>query len=404
MRSRLVVFISVIQTIIFLGHWFLYITWSNFWGGVASSLGVKLALALLSVSFVGASLRGWYSFRPLVRIAYNVAAVWLGVFSYCFWAAVLCWMVYGVTAILRLGWAPAHIADELFGAALLVSLYGLINASVLRVTRVNVALPGLPPQWQGRTAALVSDLHLGHIRNRRFLGRVLGKLKELQPDVVFIAGDLYDGTAGDFEKLAEPWIEFLSSMPVAHNPVSAPHNPGTRTSLTAQAGTATMAAQDGPFFGAYYIAGNHEEFYSHAEYLSALTRAGVRVLNNEKIELDGLQLVGVHYRDAIELENYRAILRRAALDRNRASVLLLHAPVKLALAEEEGISLQLSGHTHGGQFFPYTWIAGRVWGKFIHGLQRLGNLQVYTSYGAGTWGPPMRVGTRPEIVLIRLRD
>jgi uncharacterized protein len=164
-----------------------------------------------------------------------------------------------------------------------------------------------------------------------------------------------------------------------------------------------LAPQE-PFHGVYYIAGNHEEFYSHAEYLPALTRAGVHVLNNEKVELDGLQLVGVHYRDAIEPENYRAILRRAAIDRHRACVLLLHAPVKLAIAEEEGVSLQLSGHTHGGQFFPYTWIAGRVWGKFIHGLQRLGNLQVYTSYGAGTWGPPLRVGTKPEIVVIEFNE
>jgi predicted MPP superfamily phosphohydrolase len=88
------------------------------------------------------------------------------------------------------------------------------------------------------------------------------------------------------------------------------------------------------------------------------------------------------------------------IDRDRASLLLLHAPVRLAIAEEEGVSLQLSGHTHGGQFFPYTLVARRVWGKFIHGLQRVGNLQVFTSYGAGTWGPPLRVGTRPEIVLI----
>ena len=370
---------------------------------------MKLALALLSTSFVGASLRGWYSFRPLVRIAYSVAAVWLGVFSYFFWAAVLCWIVYGFSALLRLGWVPAHIADAMFVGAVLASLYGLINAGVLRVTRINVALPGLPQQWRGRTAALISDLHLGHVRNRRFLKRVLGRLKKLQPDVVFIAGDLYDGTAGDFEKLAEPWIEFLSSaqagVHVPHDRDSAQagvpvlHNAGRDSTDAAQAGTAVLAPHES-FHGVYYIAGNHEEFYSHAEYLPALTRAGVRVLNNEKIELDGLQLVGVHYRDAIEPENYCAILRRAALDRSRASVLLLHAPVKLSIAEEEGISLQLSGHTHGGQFFPYTWIAGRVWGKFIHGLQRLGGLQVYTSYGAGTWGPPLRVGTRSEIVVI----
>ncbi len=410
MRSRLVVFISVIQLILCLGHLFLYVTWAGFWGGVASLLWVKLALALLSVSFIGTSLRGWYSFRPLARIAYTVAAVWLGVFSYCFWAAVLCWIVYGVSALSHFGWARAQIADALFGAAVLASLYGVINARMLRVVPINVTLPGLPQQWRGRTAALVSDLHLGHVRNRRFLGRVLGMLKELQPNAVLVAGDLYDGTAGDFEKLAEPWADFLSSVHAAASlsegeisaqaRVPALHNPGPNSAPITQGGSAVLAPPYQPFHGVYYIAGNHEEFYSHAEYLSALTRAGVRVLNNEKIELDGLQLVGVHYRDAIEPGNYRAILRRAAIDRSRASVLLLHAPVKLAIAEEEGVSLQLSGHTHGGQFFPYTWIAGRVWGKFIHGLQRLGNLQVYTSYGAGTWGPPLRVGTRAEVVLI----
>jgi predicted MPP superfamily phosphohydrolase len=162
----------------------------------------------------------------------------------------------------------------------------------------------------------------------------------------------------------------------------------------------TAVLEDEPFLGVYYIPGNHEEFYSHAEYLPALVRAGVRPVNDEKIDVDGLQLVGVHYRDAIDPESYRQLLRTMHIDRDRASVLLLHAPIRLEIAEEEGVSLQLSGHTHGGQFFPYTWVAHRVWGKFIHGLQRAGNLQVFTSYGAGTWGPPLRVGTRPEIVLI----
>ncbi|HET7872813.1 MAG TPA: hypothetical protein VFL42_09905, partial [Terriglobales bacterium] len=369
----------------------------------------------------------------------TLAAAWLGLASYFMWAALLCWMVYAISVILHLGWAQPMIANVLFGAAALTSLYGLINANLLRVTRISVSLRGLPEQWRGRTALLMSDLHLGHIRNKRFVRRVIKKTQALQPNIVLIAGDLYDGTAGDFDKLAEPWAEFLSStqttaaegellaQPVggtSHSvtagtragqlkEIMVPHSPGRRSaevralddSSSAQAGVPfdTLRAGTVPhnsFFGVYYMAGNHEEFYSHAEYLPALTLAGVRVLNNEKIELEGLQLLGVHYRDAIEPEAYRAILHRAAIDRSRASILLLHAPVKLSIAEQEGISLQLAGHTHGGQFFPYTWIAGRVWGRFIHGLQRLGSLQVYTSYGAGTWGPPFRVGTQPEIVLI----
>ncbi|MFI5106933.1 MAG: metallophosphoesterase, partial [Terriglobales bacterium] len=220
----------------------------------------------------------------------------------------------------------------------------------------------------------------GHVRNVRFVRRVVNKIAALQPDIALIAGDLYDGVAGDFERLAEPWNELTS---------------------TAEPGA---AARHPPALGVYYIAGNHEEFYRHAEYLPPLLRTGIRVLNNEKVEIDGLQLIGVHYQDAVNPERYHAVLRGMHLDRRRASVLLLHAPVRLPISEEEGISLQLSGHTHGGQFFPWTLVGRRVWGRFNHGLKRYGNLQIYTTYGAGTWGPPLRVATRPEIVLIRFES
>jgi len=372
LRLRLFAFVSIVQSILFLGHWLLYVTLAHFFGPWSSSLAVKVTLALLSVSFVSASLRAWYSPHVLVRVWYTLAALWMGLASYLMWASVLCWILAGISVLFRLGWEPRTIAASLFSAGTLVSLYGVINAARLRVTRINVALPNLPAQWRGRVAALVSDTHLGHVRNGRFIRRVVRTLASLKPDVVFLAGDLYDGTAGDFERLAQPW----TALTTPHSPPAVPH-------------------------GVYYIAGNHEEFYGEAEYQQPLVKAGVRELNNQKVEIDGLQVIGVHYRDASHPERYRQILRAAALDRNRASVLLLHAPVHLDVAEGEGVSLQLSGHTHGGQFFPYTWIAGRVWGKFIHGLERLGNLLVYVSFGAGTWGPPMRVGTWPEIVLIR---
>jgi predicted MPP superfamily phosphohydrolase len=83
-----------------------------------------------------------------------------------------------------------------------------------------------------------------------------------------------------------------------------------------------------------------------------------------------------------------------------ASILLSHVPHRLPIVERAGVSLQLSGHTHGGQFFPFTRIVSRIYGHYVHGLQRFGNLMVYVTWGAGTWGPPMRVGTKPEIVLL----
>ncbi len=415
MRSRLAVFISIVQSIIFAGHLFVYVTWAVFWGGVASGTAVKIALAVLSISFVTASLLGWYFHNRLVRLYYVVAAFWLGLSSYLMWAAVLCWLTWGFSGVARLNWTPQPIADVLFAAAVLAAVYGVINAAWLQVVRVTVQLPNLPEQWRGRSAALVTDTHLGHIRNGRFIRRAVRKLTSLRPDVVLLAGDVYDGTAADFEKLAEPWAELIVNLSgelhrggaearrnakVGSSRDYAELNDPVRNGGLRQEQSATAVLEESPFLGVYYILGNHEEFYSHAEFLPPLESAGVRFLNNEKVDLDGLQLVGVHYRDAIGEEHYRQVLRRMDIDRSRASILLLHAPVRMAVAEEEGISLQLSGHTHGGQFFPYTLVARRVWGKFIHGLQQLGKLQVFTSYGAGTWGPPMRVGTRPEIVLI----
>jgi predicted MPP superfamily phosphohydrolase len=373
LRFRLLVFVSIIQSVLFLGHWFVYVTWDHFYSGPVSSGTLKVVLAALSVSFVVSSLAGWYSHHWLVRIAYTLSAVWLGFASYFLWAGVLCWLVQGLNRIAGFGWSRPRVAIALFSAAAVTGIYGMINAARLRVTRINVMLPGLPAQWRGRKAALVSDIHLGLVRNGRFIRRIVRRLAELNPNIVFLAGDIYDGTSADFTKLAEPWREITTGREGADAPVP---------------------------LGVYYIAGNHEEFYSHAEYHGPLVAAGVRELNNQKVEVDSLQLVGVHYSDAAHPDRYRQILRRAALDRSRASVLLLHAPLHLEVAEQEGISLQLSGHTHGGQFLPYAWIANRVWGRFVHGLQRAGNLLVYTNYGAGTWGPPMRVGTFPEIVLI----
>lgn len=364
MRHRIAPFVIVVQCVLFAGHWFLYETWTAFFGLPASPAKLRALLAILSVSFVSAS---WLAFRYsnfVVRLLYTLAAVWLGFASFFFFASWGCWISYYALRLFGFHPAPRTIAICLYGAAVLAGLYGMVNAAVTRVSRVSVKLPNLPESWRGRVAALVSDTHLGHVRNQGFVKRIIGMLTRLRPDVVFIGGDLYDGTAADLEALAQPWADLETPL------------------------------------GTYFVAGNHDGFTGHARHVEAVRSSGIRVLNNEKITVDGLQIVGVHYRDAVNAQQYRSILQQAELDRDCASILLLHAPSGLPIAEEEGISLQLSGHTHGGQIFPFTWIVSRVWGEFTHGLERLGNLLVYTSTGAGTWGPPMRVGTRPEIALI----
>jgi uncharacterized protein len=365
-RKGLVGFIAVFQSILLLTHFFLYETWifSTAGSDVARSLWIKLSLGLLSVSFVLASLFAFRYTNTALRVFYRAAAVWLGLVSFLFLAAASSWIIFGVARLVGLDANFHPIVELLFSAAMVAGLYGVFNASWTRITRTTVRLANLPEAWRGRTAALISDVHLGHVRNGSFLRRLVAKILIEEPDAIFIAGDLYDGTAIDAGRAAEPL-----------NKLTAPH-------------------------GVYFVAGNHEQFGDDSKYLRAIAAAGVRVLSNEKVEADGLQIIGVPYRNATR-EHLASVLHGIGVDRGRASILLTHAPDHPGIAEAAGVSLQLSGHTHVGQFLPWSWMARRIYRQFVYGLSRIGKMQVFTSSGAGTWGPPLRLGSNPEIVMLQ---
>jgi uncharacterized protein len=365
-RKRLIAFIAVIQSVLCLTHLLLYETWTFSSSGrdIHGELWIKLLFGFLSVSFVAASLLAFRYTNAVVRALYRAAAVWLGLLTFLFIASVCSWTIFGVARLAGLH-TNFHLTTELlFGIATVAGLYGVFNASWTRITRITVRLAKLPAAWRGRRAALISDVHLGHVRNGSFLRRMVGKILKEEPGAIFIAGDLYDGTAIDAHRAAEPL-----------NRLVAPH-------------------------GVYFVAGNHEQFGDDRKYLDAISAAGVRVLNNEKVEADGLQIIGVPYRTATQDGRFASVLHSVGLDPDRASVLLTHAPDRPEIAEAAGVSLQLSGHTHLGQFIPWSWMARRIYRQFVYGLSRIGKMQVFTSSGAGTWGPPLRLGSNPEIVML----
>jgi len=361
----LIGFIAVVQCVLFLAHFLLYETWtfSPAAEDPSGPLWLKLVFGLLSVSFVAASILAFRYTNAALRTFYRAAAVWLGLLTFLFVAAVSSWIIFGVARIAGLDVNFHRMVELLFGIAVVVGLYGVFNASWTRITRTTVRLANLPEAWRGRKAALISDVHLGHVRNGGFLRRMVAKILREEPDAIFIAGDLYDGTAIDARRAAEPL-----------NQLTAPN-------------------------GVYFVAGNHEQFGDDSKYLRAITAAGVRVLSNEKVEVDGLQIVGVPYRNAANGQ-FATVLEGVHLDSARASILLTHAPDHPEIAEAAGVSLQLSGHTHLGQFIPWSWMARRIYRQFVYGLSRIGKMQVFTSSGAGTWGPPLRLGSNPEIVVL----
>jgi uncharacterized protein len=364
---RVARFVTLLGAILLSANALVWGTWGHFsgmhgWGTAA------LVSAVVPVTFIITTLVGFRYTHPLLRIAYAICAAWLGALNYALFAALACWIVGLPLERLQGSGPSATLAFVLFGAALVASIYGLINAAVIRVTRITVPLPNLPKAWEGRTAALITDLHLGHVAGPAFMRRVLSHLRALKPEAVLISGDLFDGSPLRLDHLLAGWEGFSAER------------------------------------GVFYVTGNHDEFAERGLFLRAVERAGIRVLHNEKVTVEGLQIVGVHDSEAGQPEILRQILRRSELDPGRPSILLAHRPVNLAVAEAEGISLQLSGHTHSGQFWPWNLVVRRVWGPFAYGLNRLGRLLVYTSSGVGTWGPPLRVGTKAEIVLLRFEN
>jgi uncharacterized protein len=361
--------VAILQIFLFSAHWFVYRTLMAFRPPFLSlppgaAVYLQAGLFALSMSFLVAVLLGHRFANGLVAFFYACAAAWLGILNFLFWAACLCWPASLLSTALAPDSARPWIGTVLFGAAIVISVYGFVNGRIIRVRRVTIALRNLPPIWKGRTALLMSDLHLGYINRAGFARRIQILAQRLNPSIIFIAGDLYDGSKADPVRIASPLFELR------------------------------------PPRGVYFCGGNHEDFGDAAAYSNALRRGGIRVLHNERVVVDGLHVIGVSYADSTIPARLRAFLESLQLANAPASVLLNHVPHRLPIVENEGVGLQVSGHTHGGQIFPFTLIVRRVFGKFSYGLQRFGNLQVLTSSGAGTWGPPMRVGTNPEVVLI----
>ncbi len=365
---RFILLISIVQSVLWLSHWLLYRTFVSFYGVThpVKLWGLRILIGLLSVSFVGSSFLSFrYASLP-VRSCYVVSATWLGVSYLLFLASLWAWAFEGLSKLFHLSIDRKILVTILFGLAMAGSLFGWVNARMIRIQTLHLPLPHLPAPWAGRTAVWVSDIHLGHVRDHRFAQQITKTIQNLKADIVFIGGDLFDGGgAMDLHRMVAPFSELS------------------------------------PPLGTYFITGNHEEFYDSTPYLEAVRRAKISVLDNEKVEIEGLQIIGVGYRASKNRDRFKALLQKMAIDPERPSLLLKHAPSDLEIARDHGISAQISGHTHRGQVFLFRFITSLVYKGYDYGLKRFGDLIVYTSSGVGTWGPPMRLDTLPEIVVIR---
>ena len=292
-------------------------------------------------------------------------------------------MLAAVWVAATLGWSPAQAllpglrADSAVLvplAALLVTVLGFWNARrTARVVRVDVPVAALPAALEGFTVAQITDIHVGPTIKQHYLQAIVRKVNALEADMVAITGDLVDGKVHELADHVAPLAQLRSRH------------------------------------GSFFVTGNHEYYSGAHAWMAELRRLGVRVLMNEHVVLQQNQaavvLAGVDDFHADRFDpshrsDPHAAIAGAPLDAG-VRLLLAHQPRSAFEAAKAGFDVQLSGHTHGGQFWPWNLFVP-LQQPFTAGLRKLQDLWVYTSRGTGYWGPPKRFGAPSEITLLRL--
>ena len=345
------------------------------WHVVLSVLLVGLALTVPAV-FLIARLFGWSGSDVFMWPGF----VWTGLLLFL----LLTLLSVDVARLLGLGVtrlvAPELLSDpgrRLFLARIVAGGATVIAAGLSGyaihsavagpgLRRLKVALARLPQALHGFKIVQLSDLHVGRTIGRAYVEEVVRQVQEQEPDLIAITGDLFDGSPAQLAEAVAPIAE-----------LTAPH-------------------------GVFFVTGNHDHYSGVEPWLAWLRRRGVRVLRNERVQIGteaaSFDLAGV------DDSYFSADVARAleGQDPRRELVLLAHQPQEVKNAVEHRVGLQLSGHTHGGQIFPFTLFAKRLF-HWVAGLYQIGETQLYVSRGTGYVGPPMRLGAPSEITCIELQ-
>lgn len=353
----------------------LYIGWRLIPDLGTSAVGMTAAaLLLLAVAVlipVGTLAHAFFHRARTIDVMVLVGGTTLGWFSSLLVMTIL--RDISLIFVTAEAWPLQSAVGVIIGATL-VTAFGFFGArKTARIVDIEVRLDRLPKALDGLTIAQITDVHVGPTIKRDYVRRIVNRVNEIGADLVAITGDVVDGRVSRLMEHARPLADLKAR------------------------------------YGSFVVTGNHEYYSGADEWLDAFRDLGLKTLENqhEVVEHNGASLVvgGVHdYKASAVNPDHVSdpALAAAGAPDDAVKILLAHQPRTADAAEAAGFDLQLSGHTHGGQFWPWNHFV-RFQQPYVAGLHQHGKMQIYTSRGTGYWGPPKRFGAPSEITRITLR-
>jgi uncharacterized protein len=298
-----------------------------------------------------------------ISFLYTIFIFWFPALIYLFLGAVLVALIACMNMYLLIGIPLLTLSWTIVALVIASIIYGAVNANRIRITSYKVKAPELVSDWAGKKLVVFSDVHIGVVRGERFMKKIVTMVNDCNPDIAFLVGDVIDGPICDYQK-----------------------------------GLAPLKNITAPLF---YTLGNHEGYNQEPEKFYPVISSLTRMLTDEKVMMGDTQIIGLEYKKESKEETV-ARLRATGFDPAVPSIVMLHDPTNASVLEDEGVTLALSGHTHKGQFFPFTLFMKRMYKEFAYGENTKGATTVITTSGVGTTAPPIRLGSNPEIVVITI--
>lgn len=393
MNLNLIRFLSVILLITFTTHYFLFFSWSRFF--IVHDFTAKRCLFVimffLSITFILSSIFIHMSNNPFTRTYYLLSGTWMGLMSFFLFATAIVWIVkWGL-------WFFPHdlpaktiiqgFSCFFYGMAIVYTGFCHYQFYKIKIKSLRVPIQNLPQQWEGKKIIHLSDFHIGGTKDIKFLKKVVTLTNNQNADLILITGDLFDGATNSQER----YVSDLNKFRATH--------------------------------GIMFTSGNHEMYSGVEKSRKVIGNSKIILLDNKAIVIDGLQILGISYPEFKKTFSFD-FNDPQVFTKNLPTILLYHTPTSIKTNDENltavrssdylapdivfsntinhGISLQLSGHTHAGQFFPFTWVASKIFKGFHYGLHKIDDFYINISSGTGSWGPPLRSGYLSEIVVITL--